>query len=780
MSAPTAIEASLRLDIAQMKAALAESRGEATKWREKLREEGRKAAQAVDPLVKAHAEAAARMAATRTANPWATASAGALEYKRVLDSMTPAMARAHTALTTRGAATAAMLAPQAAQVNPWTTAGTGWKPAERLPQMAFGSEFDNTRVMRQQALEQRQAAALAAGRGGRGGSGAGMRGMGQAAMQAQDIAVQLQMGTRASIVLAQQGSQLLGAFGPAGAIVGGVVAIGGAFYTMKERSIEAFDAAKEKAAEFDQAMIDAKNGGLAGMVSGLQQITVRSREMREEMKSAVGWGAAFTEMVGGTSMADKIEFAAQQQRQLIQQRRELGQQMAEASADETRIAQLRSEGHEEEANALEREINLKRRLYEISRLDVDGWVKAQLSADARTQSAASALMPRDAKADKEEILRLDQKIEEARIRSLAPVERLVALEREEQRLLATMATTGGLFYEQSVAGLDAWADAKRKMGDTAGLIDVLKLREQVGAVQDQMKQANEAAQQEMDKVDVKMERKREAEERVKLAREIFEIEAKIAREQAAAGMQENAKVRAFQDALNVLQLTAQIREQLNVKEAEAARLAKERVASERGVEEAVKAREQLTARQNLSGQMRVDALRAAGRDKEADKKEREMRLNAEARAIHEQTGLGEQESARLARQHLEDQERADERRQGGPRKIRGVSNRDLDHDRYGLSGRASGHLYESRTLARHAPLTENGGLEGYQKLQRGEIGNLGGMIGPSGMIVSQAAAPMKGMHEANAARHEGGGAQTAAMEAILTKVADILTRGFWG
>lgn len=53
---------------------------------------------------------------------------------------------------------------------------------------------------------------------------------GQVGLQVQDIAVQAQMGVKATTILAQQGSQLLGAFGPQGAIIGGVIAIGAAAY----------------------------------------------------------------------------------------------------------------------------------------------------------------------------------------------------------------------------------------------------------------------------------------------------------------------------------------------------------------------------------------------------------------------------------------------------------------------------------------------------------------------------------------------------------------------
>lgn len=53
-------------------------------------------------------------------------------------------------------------------------------------------------------------------------------GFGQVGHQIQDIAVQLQMGTNAFVVFGQQGSQIASLFGPGGAIIGAVLAVGAA------------------------------------------------------------------------------------------------------------------------------------------------------------------------------------------------------------------------------------------------------------------------------------------------------------------------------------------------------------------------------------------------------------------------------------------------------------------------------------------------------------------------------------------------------------------------
>lgn len=85
-------------------------------------------------------------------------------------------------------------------------------------------------------------------RGGFGGSRNASYIAGQAAMQAQDIAVQLQMGAKASTVIAQQGSQLLSLFGPGGMLVGGALAVGAAIFSWVTNT-EAAEKAAQKLEE---------------------------------------------------------------------------------------------------------------------------------------------------------------------------------------------------------------------------------------------------------------------------------------------------------------------------------------------------------------------------------------------------------------------------------------------------------------------------------------------------------------------------------------------------
>jgi len=525
----SAIESSLRLEIAQYQANLAKAKGEAAKFREQIQEQGRKGSGAVDAIAAAHKrlESAGRRTqqffAAKSANPWTANAAAASQYAQTVETKVVAAMR-HAAAAQEAVASKALRA--------------------QFLGGSMGGEFDNNNVLARQAQRSRAAAAP----GGRGGGGSGARGMnlGMMSMQFQDIAVQAQMGTRASIILAQQGSQLLSVFGSGGMIAGGVIAIGGAFYTMKEKSLEAFAAAKKEAVAFDQAMSAAAHGGIADMVAGLEKLTTRSQTLHDEMQSAVGVMSAITEMAGGAKMGDKIEFNADQQRKALAHRRELGKQLAESSADETRIAQLRNSGHEDEAEALEREMNLKRELFKISRMDVDGWVKDQLSDDARTKSAVVA-NPTNTKKDREEAAAIEDRLRASRLKALDPEARLTELAKEQKAVLGRMATEGGLFFEQTVAGLEAWAAAKKKTEDTAGLVNVLKMLEQVKALEEQMSAA--AAEQ----AEARVKRGKDADDK---KAEIQGVKDKMAAEQERFAERYKAEQQAKKDLEDQLKLAA--------------------------------------------------------------------------------------------------------------------------------------------------------------------------------------------------------------------------------
>lgn len=88
--------------------------------------------------------------------------------------------------------------------------------------------------------------------------------MQQAGYQVQDFIVQVQGGQSALVAFAQQGSQLAGAFGPGGAVVGAVIAlssvIAGVLITSLNGGKNAMDALKDAAEAMDKVISISQNG----------------------------------------------------------------------------------------------------------------------------------------------------------------------------------------------------------------------------------------------------------------------------------------------------------------------------------------------------------------------------------------------------------------------------------------------------------------------------------------------------------------------------------------
>ncbi len=92
--------------------------------------------------------------------------------------------------------------------------------------------------------------------------------MQQAGYQVQDFIVQVQGGQSALVAFAQQGSQLAGAFGPSGAVIGAVIALGsviaGTLITSLNGGKNAMDALKDAAESMDK-VITISNQGVAAL-----------------------------------------------------------------------------------------------------------------------------------------------------------------------------------------------------------------------------------------------------------------------------------------------------------------------------------------------------------------------------------------------------------------------------------------------------------------------------------------------------------------------------------
>ena len=125
--------------------------------------------------------------------------------------------------------------------------------------------------------------------------------------QVQDLAVQLQSGTSASVAFAQQGSQLLSAFGPVGAVLGTLAAVGipalafafqdaGSEASDLESRLESLGALSEELAGYQKTLaltvdeLKTKYGEYADVVrdatSALTALTIG--EIQRELNTALG------------------------------------------------------------------------------------------------------------------------------------------------------------------------------------------------------------------------------------------------------------------------------------------------------------------------------------------------------------------------------------------------------------------------------------------------------------------------------------------------------------
>jgi hypothetical protein len=106
-----------------------------------------------------------------------------------------------------------------------------------------------------------------------------------AGFQIQDFAVQVGMGTSALTAFGQQAPQLLGVFGPAGAIAGAVVAIGAVaakvFLTMSEGAQQTSEDMDKIAADLEKAFGDHAKKLVADFAAELEGMTSATKSQRE-------------------------------------------------------------------------------------------------------------------------------------------------------------------------------------------------------------------------------------------------------------------------------------------------------------------------------------------------------------------------------------------------------------------------------------------------------------------------------------------------------------------
>jgi phage-related minor tail protein len=159
-------------------------------------------------------------------------------------------------------------------------------------------------------------------------SGKGMRRMEilaqQAGYQIGDLAVQIQSGTNAAVALGQQGSQLLGFFGPTGAIAGAALAIGTGLIAPLLKSKDTTRDLSEELEELEESLNKVATGAEASISAGLTASLIAAQTevnrlvaltQSEDFQRAMGYAAGTAE---GTVAAGAIEQAVEAAEELVE------------------------------------------------------------------------------------------------------------------------------------------------------------------------------------------------------------------------------------------------------------------------------------------------------------------------------------------------------------------------------------------------------------------------------------------------------------------------------
>jgi|GEM_PF-2091438 len=339
------------------------------------------------------------------------------------------------------------------------------------------SLLERMRTVQQQTnVSQREAYSLAQRSMPRGGamSGGSKWAVGNAAMQAQDIAVQMQMGTKASTIIAQQGSQLLSVFGPAGMIVGGLVAVGGLFYGMQQKGVEALQALQKEAGGFDQSLRVLKVGGIMEMISGMEKMQERADELKLDASSRTGSGmfegaaralswTTFDETGKGTKNYDlrrdaSAELAAKHE----QGRKDLMEQIVKTAEEELSIAQARAAGRDAEADQLTRQVAMRRELakFDTAPTEIKGKMQDNVRAKfAAEQQLADATAAKEKQGQMDKIAaaqtQLDEQKKDAALDQMTLAQRIAIMSADAQKALAEENQLKGAAKLDTLAIIDA-------------------------------------------------------------------------------------------------------------------------------------------------------------------------------------------------------------------------------------------------------------------------------------------------------------------------------------
>ncbi|MBJ8972710.1 coiled-coil domain-containing protein [Citrobacter braakii] len=157
-------------------------------------------------------------------------------------------------------------------------------------------------------------------------------GMQQAGYQVQDFIIQVQGGQSALVAFSQQGSQLAGAFGPGGAVIGAVIALGsiitGVLVTSLNGGKNAIESLKDAAETMDKVITVSQNGvaalsdkyaalarsniAVAGLMKKQAEIELQSalskvsKEVQKASTDFIGFGDSLMSSLGGGYASVKL------------------------------------------------------------------------------------------------------------------------------------------------------------------------------------------------------------------------------------------------------------------------------------------------------------------------------------------------------------------------------------------------------------------------------------------------------------------------------------------
>lgn len=223
-------------------------------------------------------------------------------------------------------------------------------------------------------------------------AGSGNRAMGQMAMQVQDVVVQLQMGTKWTTVMAQQGSQMLSAFGAGGAIAGGFIAIGGAAYQMATDAMEAFASAQKASAEFEDTLMSLL------ITSSPDQLVDQYKEFSkviDETNRRLNGGMTMMEAASDLLATLSPDISAQD---IVDQRGKtradadqaiasIEARLVQLSEQQATLAELRAAGRKEEADEMERQLKLAQEIAKVQNLKLSAPTTQALVSNLERQYA---------------------------------------------------------------------------------------------------------------------------------------------------------------------------------------------------------------------------------------------------------------------------------------------------------------------------------------------------------------------------------------------------------